>query len=233
MITLIRLLATLRSKVSWALLILLGFSLAGCTQTTFQRVPVTPWPTSAQSAVPGFDNTNENHLLTPVPSVPMNIPVETEPGNIKALPEVRYISLPAMWEYLEQNVGIAGFGGKIFCAFETLKSQEGADGQVEQYLWVLCQEYYQANGVLTKGSGISLPAAIYLLQKGENYQITSHSLPEDGENYAKSIQSVFPEDLWPWILPTDQQGIRAHNQRIARLEAELDRRASAYFKASP
>ena len=122
---------------------------------------------------------------------------------------------------------------KLFARMKVLASQEGVGGQVEEFQWVMCQEYYKADGVLTKGSGISIPMVVFLQMKGDSYQIASYSLPGDGDDYAKFIQGTFPEQLWPQIFPSDQAQIRAYNQRAARLEAEAERRAIAYFKANP
>jgi hypothetical protein len=217
----------------WTVLLGLCIGLVGCSQPATQVTLRDPTPIFTQPAFPTVDPVAEELTPTQDPIATMIIPEDSEPGNLKPLPQVLLVSPVVMWEFLEQNVGTIGFGGKVFCAYEVLASQEGVGGQVEEYQWVVCQEYYKSDGTLTKGSGISLPMVVFLQSKGETYQIASYSLPGDGEDYAKFIQGTFPERLWPQIFPSDQAQIRAYNQRAARLEAEAERRATAYFKANP
>src|SRR2546425_13154697 len=44
--------------------------------------------------------------------------------------------------YLDQKIGLVGFGGKPFCGYKLLELEETEKG-VSEYVEVLCQEFYQ------------------------------------------------------------------------------------------
>ena len=218
---------------SWLATILLTVLLAGCSQPATEP-EVNPESTAtSQPATPMSKDATEITPPTFDASAPLLPSEDAEPADIKALPQALLVSPLVMQEFLEQNIGVAGFGGKVFCAYETLTSQENEAGGAEEYLWTLCQEYYKVGQDLMKGTGVSVPVAIFLKRKGDNYQIASFFLPGDGEDYAKGIQGVFPPEIWPLIFPTDQVGRNSYNQRAQRLEDVAERRAMAYFKANP
>lgn len=43
-------------------------------------------------------------------------------------------------DYLTENIGKTGFGGKTFCTYKTLDIEETKQG-VNEYLFAVCQEY--------------------------------------------------------------------------------------------
>ena len=131
-------------------------------------------------------------------------------------------------DYLAGNVGVAGFGGVVFCAYDLMGMDFQAD-QVSLYLWVLCQEYYVTDKNLDKGTGLSLPVAVYLEKGGDGYTITGHEVPLDGSEYGPSIQRLFPENLWPQIFGSEDDRYESYNQRAERLDNANEQSAKIYF----
>ncbi|HEV7472515.1 MAG TPA: hypothetical protein VGN90_00605 [Pyrinomonadaceae bacterium] len=95
-------------------------------------------------------------------------------------------------KYLVEKLGGTGFGGKAFCAYKVLDiEQTGAD--VNEYVYAVCQEYYDKNGVLTKGTGSGLPVALLLHKQADGYQVVSHRVPGDGSRYSRDVEQIFPK----------------------------------------
>jgi hypothetical protein len=129
--------------------------------------------------------------------------------------------------YLVTNVGVTGFDGKVFCAFEMLSVIEKEDEvEIEAYLWVLCQEYYEQNQVLEQGTGMSLPVALIVQERGERDEV-SHRIPRDGDFYQDDVQTIFPRAIWADILSTDASD---YNQRVQALEHEVEEEAQIFFE---
>ena len=128
--------------------------------------------------------------------------------------------------YLEANVGIASFGGQVFCAHEVLDAQQSADRQL--FLWALCLEYKLEQGVLQPGSGVSGPVMLQLEEQGE-LNIVSFSVPRDGAYYGPDIRAIFPRGTWDQILPRGKDGTARHNERVGRLQAAISERVERHF----
>ena len=156
-------------------------------------------------------------------------PLMPEPLAEPALmPEKYFPPSTLLDDYLAENIGVAGFGGNVFCAYDLM----GMNLQAEKpslYLWALCQEYYIIDQDLDKGSGISVPVAIYLQKSGDGYIISAHELPVDGEGYGPSIWRLFPENLWPQIFPNQDDNYAAYNQRAERLDNATEQAAKIHF----
>jgi hypothetical protein len=130
--------------------------------------------------------------------------------------------------YLEENVGIATFGGKVFCAYEVL-GEEKKGTTINEYLWVLCREYYLENDNLKEGSGISLPVAL-IIQEGESgYKVINHKIPRDGNYYGTDIREIFPEEYHAKIFPQPPDYLE-YNQRAKHLSEETGKEAELYLK---
>jgi len=129
--------------------------------------------------------------------------------------------------YLVDHVGISGFGGEVFCAFEPLDAVQGVDGKV--YLWVLCQEYYLEQEALNRGSGVSLPVALCIQEIDGRYEITDSILPRDGTYFGSDVQDAFPECTWAQIMPRSVEEIHQYNHRANKLESETEMKARSYY----
>ena len=102
--------------------------------------------------------------------------------------------------YLDQKIGLAGFGGKPFCGYKLLDVEE-SDIRVYEYVDVLCQEYYvKGNGKLEKGTAIALPVALTIAKAGTAFEVISHEEPRDGDEFAPDIKRIFPERVQPEIF---------------------------------
>ncbi|HBB96534.1 MAG TPA: hypothetical protein DC054_14195 [Blastocatellia bacterium] len=95
--------------------------------------------------------------------------------------------------YLNQKIGVAGFGGKPFCGYKLLDVEENEKG-IFEYLDVLCQEYYlKGNGKLEKGTGIMQPVALTITKSNGDFQIVKHEVPRDGDGFNPDIEALFPK----------------------------------------
>lgn len=89
--------------------------------------------------------------------------------------------------YLTTKVASQGFGGKSICSTRYF----GADSSA-LYLRYYCQEFYESNGTMQKGTGEAGPIALYHKMNDGAFQIISHKKPRDGNLYAKDIDVIFP-----------------------------------------
>lgn len=94
--------------------------------------------------------------------------------------------------YLVEKFGETGFGGKAFCAYKVLEiEQKGED--INEYVYAVCQEYYDKDGELRKGTGSGLPVALILRKEGEAYKVVTHKVPGDGNRYSRDVEQIFPK----------------------------------------
>lgn len=151
-----------------------------------------------------------------------------QPGNQPSqLPPSTELEGESITDYLTENIGIAGFGGKVFCAYEFLDADLQMDASV--YVWALCQEYYWNQDALTSGSGISLPVALQTKSVGDKVEIIGHHIPRDGEYYGSDIREVFPRSTWPQIMPEDIDDINQYNLRANQLVEETRIQAWEFY----
>ena len=136
----------------------------------------------------------------------------TASGNI---PQVENIE-----DYLVTNIGISGFGGEVFCAYEPLNAEQGAEGKI--YLWALCLEYYLEQGSLIPGSGVSSPVALRIQEKNGHYEVIGHLVPRDGTYYGPDVRAVFPQSAWSQI----------YYYRGSKLEEDTEMKARLYYGIS-
>lgn len=121
--------------------------------------------------------------------------------------------------HLVEQIGISGFEGEIFCAFEYLDLPREVDQEI--YIWALCQEYYLEGSSLTEGSGISLPVALQVEELEGQPQITGHLIPGDGSRYGPDVKEIFPASIWGKILPDNDQERNQYNLRASQLLNEV------------
>jgi len=141
------------------------------------------------------------------PRLTSNIDQIISPGDIK--------------DFLVEKIGVSAFGGKVFCAYQIMGTEQ--DSQMTKiYLWVLLQEYYITQHSLEEGTGISEPVAIFVKMQNGKYQIFDYKDAGDGYQY---LTQNFPPSILPLInLPTDE-----YNQRSASLSNETRNEAETYF----
>lgn len=125
--------------------------------------------------------------------------------------------------YLNQKIGIAGFGGKSFCGYKLLDVEEN-EKVVLEYVNVLCQEYYlKGNGRLEKGTGIIQPVALTIAKSAGDFQITKHEVPRDGDEFMPDIELLFPKKA--------QQEIRSdlHSRWSDPILSQIRAEAEKYY----
>jgi hypothetical protein len=137
------------------------------------------------------------------------------------------LQIDALESYLVDHVGISGFGGEVFCAYEPFDTLQGVGGKA--YLWVLCQEYYLEQEALNRGSGVSLPVVLRIQEIDGRYEILDSSFPRDGAYYGSDVRAAFPECTWAHIMPRSVEEIHQYNDRANKLESETEMKARAYY----
>lgn len=171
-----------------------------------------------------------NKLLVFVAMVALMVGCQNTPTANN--PQENQIDPPLQGEeiktYLANQLGEVAFGGKVFCAYEVLATEQ-KEKETALYLWVLCQEFYQDDQQLKLGTGMSLPVAVFLEHKEDHWQISEHKIPQDGLAYGEDIKTIFPESIWPKITPGTDEEINEYNHRINILETETEEAAKVYF----
>ncbi|HET90262.1 MAG TPA: hypothetical protein ENN99_05925 [Chloroflexi bacterium] len=152
---------------------------------------------------------------------------------LRPVPEASRVIEPQMQDaieaYLVEHVGLASFGGEVFCAVELLDADMQAWTQ-NVYVWALCAEYYVAQGELTMGAASSLPVALVVRGRADSYQVVEHRVPGDGSNYGPDIEALFSPRAREEMCPGDPACI---NARAARLEQIVAERARLAVEAAP
>jgi hypothetical protein len=130
--------------------------------------------------------------------------------------------------YFVTHLGEAAYGGQVFCAYDRLATEQN-DQHTTDYLWLLCQEFYQEEQQLKEGTGISLPVALTYENQEGNWRILGHQNPRDGSHHGEDIKVIFPRNIWGLISPSSNEEISAHNNRVDRLQNATFESAKAYF----
>lgn len=124
--------------------------------------------------------------------------------------------------FLIENISKVGFGGKAFCAYKTLDVDK-ENSNVSEYVVAVCQEYFLQDGVLKKGTGYSVPVAIYIKYQNGGYSVIDYKVPRDGSMYSYDVEHIFPQK-------THEQIFRSGTDRS--LLDEVEKEAQTYFKSS-
>ena len=122
--------------------------------------------------------------------------------------------------YLEQKLGEKGFGGKTFCAHKVFGIDQSGD-QIHTYIYAVCQEYYLKGQDLTKGTGLALPAALFVQKNGAQYRVVSHETPGDGARFSADVERLFP--------PNIRKQIYSAPLNNASIRSEVENQAKQYF----
>jgi hypothetical protein len=123
--------------------------------------------------------------------------------------------------YLTENIGKTGFGGKTFCTYKTLDIEEAKQG-VNEYLYVVCQEYYLNDGHLKAGTGTGLPVVLSLQKENQTYKVVGHKTPRDGSQNWHDIETLFPAGT--------HEEIQAIRNGPNFWREELEKKAINYFQ---
>jgi hypothetical protein len=121
----------------------------------------------------------------------------------------------------KSNFVVPEFGGKVFFAFEKL-GEDKIDGRATEYIWLYALEYYEKDGRLQKGTGRSLPLALYF----ENGSPIALNAPRDGSLYRDDIQKIFPEGVLQLPVFVDTA---AHDALVERLRVVTDQDAMLHY----
>ena len=132
--------------------------------------------------------------------------------------------------YLTAGVGISGFRGRVFCAYEPLDAQPAARGKL--FIWALCQEYYVEDGALALGSGVSLPVALLVEEHNGGLEIVGHLVPGDGTRFGPDVRATFPRSTWFQIMPSSRQDRAEYNHRASRLADDGEMSARLHYGIS-
>jgi len=127
--------------------------------------------------------------------------------------------------YLIENIGIASFGGQVFCSYEVLDTKQEAI-KADVYVWALCEEYYLVDNSLETGTGSSLPVALHMQKSGNEYRLQSYEVPKDGMGYGPSVQAIFSTLAIERMCEGDPD---CYNGRAERLELENEQKAEEYY----
>lgn len=147
--------------------------------------------------------------------------VMTKPNSDLLIAE-KFASVESINNYLETNLASTGFNGKAYCAYQVLDGQLNNSPQ-KIYLWVLCQEYYQEEGILKQGTGSSFPIALEIMANNDQLEVINHHQPRDGSLYSKDIAVIFPTNVQKII--TSQQTI----YYVEKLSAQVKSKANQYL----
>jgi len=128
---------------------------------------------------------------------------------------------PAMEEYLAGQLVEPHFGGQIFCSVEVFGFEAKQDAGFA-FVWAYCMEYTVDEGKLSRGSGISAPVMVFMTSDNDSYLPTEYEMPRIGSYYGDDINDIFPPDVVEQMC-LGRTG--CYNERSARLEADVERKA--------
>jgi hypothetical protein len=150
---------------------------------------------------------------TAIVSIPEYIYTSTPTSNIQ-LPFPTVIEDPILAEVVQialtSRVGIASFGGELFCSYALLVPlQISNDGKTTAYTVVACSEFYVQNGVLQRGTSLDIPIALTLEEWVDGWNVEIER-PKVG-NWGPSIREIFPPETWPLIFASDSSAMTLRN----------------------
>lgn len=128
-------------------------------------------------------------------------------------------------EYLNSTVTKPSAQRKTFSAFIPY-GQEEKDSKLYYYIWATREEYFMNKSKLEKGRSVSGPVVLILEKENERYKkIVDHKLPEEGKNYARSLNTLIPKEILDKINIKGQE----YNKRNELLQKEVKTKAAYYF----
>jgi hypothetical protein len=93
------------------------------------------------------------------------------------------------------------YNGKVFCSSHLYGFDENkSTNMVQAYVWAYCEEYFQENGQIKMGSGVSEPVLVTLELQNGILGVQGHQEPGNGSLYAPSIKEMFPEKYYNEVI---------------------------------
>ncbi len=186
-----------------------------------KTVDLSPTRTPTPKWTPAFTETPVTiWLLTPG----MDILSKTNRPNIEKFVSETYIKT-----YLVMTYGESSFtDGKIFCGYVPLGIEN--DGRaLKAYLNILCEEYYQSDQEIKKGTGLGLPVVLHIEVRDGQYRIIKSS--RSTNDYGHYLNSNFPGSIRSLIdAPFNPGGepntLTAASQEMSRV---MKQEVKAYF----
>ncbi len=124
--------------------------------------------------------------------------------------------------YLENSFQVSSSRGKIFAGFHLLGVSPNQD-TISTIIWAYVMDYSTGINGPVENSGASIPIKINLLRSNEKYHVQDAYYPQEGENYAESVRSIFPDQFHEWIWGSEKY------QTIQLLKQEILEEATAYY----
>jgi len=129
-------------------------------------------------------------------STELPTPTQPQEQNIQTtvpLPVSEALIEEQLKAYLPK-IGQPAYNGQVFCAHYLYGFDENKENNlVKVYVWAYCEEYYQENGQLKMGFGVSEPVLVTMEAKDGALVAKSYKEPGNGSLYAPSIKEMFPE----------------------------------------
>jgi len=124
--------------------------------------------------------------------------------------------------FLENNFLKQPPKGKTFASYQLLGVSANHD-TINAFIWAYIMNYSPGISGPSENSGMSIPVKISLLSSNEKFQVLNTEYPAEGENYAESVRSIFPEQFHEWIWGSEKY------QTIQLLKQQVLGEATAYY----
>ncbi len=95
--------------------------------------------------------------------------------------------------YLETNKEFAWVGEKRFASIHLFGIDGVSADKKTGYAWVLVESYVRKGDKLVTQAGFSAPMVFEIAYVNNDYQVVSHQMPKDGQEYWPSIEKMFPK----------------------------------------
>lgn len=100
------------------------------------------------------------------------------------------------------------------------------DDKLEVYVWVLYEEYTDNSGELKLEQSSSIPYLINIDTSSNEYKIIGYEMPNDGNEYKKSINKMFPITIRNRILmfqkSNEYKKMRQEHQKLIDIYKEYN-----------
>jgi hypothetical protein len=131
----------------------------------------------------------------------------------------------AILNYLETNFLDPDPGGKVFARYYLVGLDTDQD-TLNATIWAHIVDYSPGMDGPTKNSGMSLPVILRVIRADGAFHVMTVAFPEDGEDHAQSVRSIFPIKYHDWLLGSEKYHI------IALMKKELEQEATAFYRTT-
>jgi hypothetical protein len=126
--------------------------------------------------------------------------------------------------YLEQGAFECG-NAPQFPAYQLLGTKQ-VDDSILVYLWATNATWSRDRDTLVLDSMTSTPIVVVVRYCWSGYYVADHHMPDEGEDFAKSVGHLFPPEYQEGLFLTD---VDEADVRSASLLEETRRRAWEYY----